>query len=76
MLGWTTQAPEPCEAKESKWKKNKPLYTFQCCILMRSLGFLTITYGIFLLLHSLQVTLSITALNACYIRSMKCSDYR
>lgn len=51
-------------------------YTSQCCVLMRSLGFFKITYGIFSLLHSPQVTLSITASNVCYIMSMKCSDYR
>lgn len=75
MLGWTTRAPESCEAKESKWKKNTPLHTLQCCVLLRSLGFFTTTYGIFFLLYSLQVTLSITALNVCYSMSMKHSDY-
>lgn len=50
--------------------------TSQCRVLMRNLGFFTITYGIFSLLHSLQVTLSITALNVSYIMNTKCSDYR
>lgn len=45
-------------------------------VLLRSLVFFTITYGIFFLLYSLQVTLSITALNVCYSMSMICSDYR
>lgn len=76
MLGWTTRAPEPSEVKESKWEKKTPLHIFQCYVLRRSLGFFTVTGGIFFFPYSLQVTLSITALNLCYSTSMKCSDYR
>lgn len=73
MLGWTTWAPELCEAKESG-KRTHLSTPFNAVFSWGVWVFIPMTYGIFFLLHSLQVTLSITALNVCYIMSKQCSD--
>lgn len=60
-----------------EWKKRTHLSThFNAVFSWGAWVFFPITYRIFFLLYSLQVTLSITPLNICYIVSMECSDYR